>query len=97
MDIQTIFWSFLDLDGHKSRRLPLIRSDKGSLILTASSSIVTIFLEVNIMAKPDKTTKAPSPFENFKKFAEALVAVPKKELDEKLLKYKRLKDKKKPA
>jgi hypothetical protein len=46
------------------------------------------------MAKPDKTTKSSSSFENFKKFAGALVAVPKKELDEKLLKYKRQKNEK---
>jgi hypothetical protein len=43
----------------------------------------------------DKTTKSQSPFENFKKFAEALIAVPKKELDEKLAKYKRSRAKRK--
>jgi hypothetical protein len=45
----------------------------------------------------DKTTKSQSPFENFKKFAEALVAVPKKELDQKLAKYNRQKLKRKHA
>jgi hypothetical protein len=45
----------------------------------------------------DKTAKSQSPFEHFKKFAEALVAVPKKELHETLAKYNRQKLKRKHA
>ena len=49
------------------------------------------------IVKRDKINKSQTLFENFKKFAEALVAVPKKELDEKLAKYNRQKLKRKRA
>ena len=40
-------------------------------------------------------TQPATPFEKFKRLTERLVAVPKKELDEKLAEYERKKDKKK--
>ena len=47
------------------------------------------------MAKLDKTKKYLSSFQQFQKLAEALVAVPKKELDQKLQEYDRHKKQKK--
>jgi hypothetical protein len=46
--------------------------------------------------KPAKTTKSQSPFERFQSFTKALVAVPRKELKEKIAKHKRLKPAKHP-
>jgi hypothetical protein len=43
------------------------------------------------MSKPAKTTKSQSPFERFQSLTKALIAVPKKKLQEKLDKYKRQK------
>lgn len=41
----------------------------------------------------DKTSKSPSAFQRFENFTKALVAVPKKELQAKLAKYKQKKAK----
>lgn len=40
------------------------------------------------MTKPAKTTKPQSSFDRFQNFTKALIAVPRKEIQEKLDKYK---------
>jgi hypothetical protein len=45
------------------------------------------------MTKSNKTTKSQSPFEGFETLTKALIAVPRKELQAKLDKYKQAKPK----
>jgi hypothetical protein len=47
--------------------------------------------------KPDKPKTTNDPEERFYRFAKALIAVPKKELDRELSKYDRTKTKRKPV
>jgi hypothetical protein len=47
------------------------------------------------MAKPAKGIESPSPFQRFEELTKRLLAVPRKELQDKLDKYKREKSKRK--